>query len=142
MALAQRSRRVDERVLDKWMAFEMRGMQAALVKVPRPLAELLAEVAPTAATGGEPHRFEVDALKAFSARLSPLTRARLRVPITIYLDRETEAAAYVADRAAQDACLEAAVATGSVRDGKLWMAESAAREAARRYPTVFQLLML
>lgn len=133
---------VDDRTLEKWMALEMRGLAQALVKVPRPLAELLLEPRPAAQTATGPHAFDPAALRAFAERLTPLTRARLRLPVTFYLDRETDASAYVADRVAQDALLEAGLATGAPREGRLWLGESLAREAARRYPTLFQFMML
>lgn len=131
----------DGRPIERWMSLEMQRLTQALVTQPRPLMDLRHEAAPSAPTrGGGQHRFDKDALDALAAGLQPLTRARLRLPITVYLDHDAPGDCYVAEPAAVEALLELRAAATTPRDGRLWMGVPLARELARQYPTLVQFV--
>lgn len=129
--------------MEKWMALEMTRFHRAFVSQPRPLVDLLAEAEPSAPTkGGELHRFDVATLRRIDAVLSPLTRRRVRLPITFFVDKDLADDAHVADEPAMEllrALGEVPVAA-SAREGKLWLGHVRARLIADRYPGAFQFV--
>lgn len=133
---------VDDRAIERWMSLEIGKVHEGLVRAPRPLVELLFEERPVAATRAGEHAFDKDALRALADALSPLTRARLKVPIVVFLDSDVPGEGYVADAAAIRAVLETGAAKTTPQDGKVWMSESLARDLARRFPTCVQFVML
>jgi uncharacterized protein (UPF0216 family) len=129
---------VDQGPLDRWFALEMRALQQGLVKVAKPLADLVAEEAPSAVTAGGPYYFDRAALRALHDALPLLTRHRLRLPILVLLDKDVPGNGTVLDRTAQEALVELGLTPTIPRDGKLWASELLLRDAARRFPTCFQ----
>lgn len=124
------------------MALEMGRLRDSLVRERRHLADLLLEAEPTAPTPGGVHRFDPAAIRALADALSPLTRARLRLPLLVYLDHESRGSAYVSEAVVADALRELGYAKGELRDGRLWIGEALAAEAARRFPTCVQFVLL
>lgn len=124
------------------MNLEIGKVHEALVRNPRPLLDLLLEERPVAATRADEHVYDKEALRRLADALSPLTRARLRVPIVVFLDSEMSGECYVADAAAIRAVQELGAAKATPQGGKVWMSESLARELARQYPTCVQFVML
>lgn len=136
---------VREGTVERWMAIEMGRLRDAMVTQPRSLAELLLDDAPAATTrGGAPHPFDRAMLQRFGAALSPLTRRKLRLPITFYVESEMPTEAYLTDEAAM-ALLRAlgeVPAALDARDGRLWLAHARARDIAERYAGAFQFSLL
>lgn len=132
----------DEEVLRRWLSLEMGKILETFVPTPRPLLELLREERPTAMTrSGEPHVFDKAALRALGEALPALTRAQLRLPITIHMDNETPGDVYTADPATNDALRTLKVSTTEPREGRLWMSAPLARDFERRHPTLVQFVM-
>lgn len=133
----------DERAMDRWFALEMARLHRAFVAQPRPVAELWADAAPTAATkGGEVHRYDVATVRRIHDALSPLARRRVRLPVTFIVHQDTPSDAHVADEPA----IELLRALGEIspeakaREGKIWMGLTRARLIAERYPGAFQFV--
>lgn len=134
---------VSEDVLERWLKLELGKVHDGLVRGQMPLSTLLAMDEPVAQTkGGQPHPFDAEALEAFAEDLSEETRGRLKLPIFVYLDKDAMGNCYVGDAAAVRALVELDEARTEPRDGKLWMGTALARDLARRYPTLFQFVML
>lgn len=133
---------MDERILEKWFRMEAGNLNAALVRAPRPLADLLLEERPTAPTKAGEHAFDPDALRRLADALPPLVRARLRVPLLVYRETETPDEAYVLDAVAAKALKVLGVAVARPREGKLWVSYGLLVEFARRYPTCLQTVLL
>lgn len=133
----------DDQALERWLRHEMAGIQNALVRNPIPLLELLAANSPQTSTrGGEAYRFDPDALRAVAARLSPLGRAVLRLPILFYLDREAPGSCFVSDPGQAQALAELGIVRSDPREGRQWLSEPLAREFARAHPTLAQFVMV
>lgn len=136
---------VRDGALEKWMSFEMRRLRDSLVTQPRSLSDLMLEDVPTARTrAGEPHAFDKQMLERFHAALSPLTRRKLRLPITFYVDSELPNEAYVQDEAAATLlrALGEVPATLEPRAGRLWLSHARARDIAERWRGAFQFSLL
>ncbi|MHB8586196.1 MAG: DUF61 family protein [Thermoplasmatota archaeon] len=133
---------MDERVMDRWFALEMRGLQQGLVRTPRLLQELLVEGSPTAPTGDGIHRFDPKALRALADRLTLLTAHTLRLPILVFVDREMNGSAYVLDRAAHDALRELGLTISLGEGNRGWASETLLRQCARDFPGCFQFLIV
>lgn len=132
----------DDNVLRRWFSLELGNLLETFVASPRPLLDLLREPTPAATTrSGLPHPFDRDALHQFAKSLPPLTRAQVRLPLTIHLDHETPGDAYAADPAAIEAIRALVPTTSPPRDGRLWLSEPLAREFARRFPTLVQFVV-
>lgn len=131
--------------MDRWFALEMARVQQSIVRMPRHLVELLLDPEPRAETkGGEPYRFDPEALHRFGDGLPILTRHFLRVPVFFYADKEAPDSAYVADVHAADALRFHGLVPENRRmhEGKLWLGIALARDIANRYPTLFQFVLL
>lgn len=132
----------DDSVLRRWFSLELGSLLETFVANPRPLLELLREPVPSATTrAGLPHPFDRDRLHAFAHALPALTRAQLRLPLTIHLDHETPGDAYAADPATIEALRVLIPTTTLPRDGRLWLSEPLARDFARRFPTLVQFVV-
>ena len=132
---------VDENALGRWFSLEMGKMLEGFVPLPRPLHQLLRDPRPSAPTrGGEPHLFDPQALHALAEGLSPLLRARTRLPLTLHIDSETPGDAYAADPAAIEILQTFHVGLASEREGRLWLSLPLARDFARRFPTLVQFV--
>jgi uncharacterized protein (UPF0216 family) len=132
---------VGDGTFEKWVALDMARFRDGFVVAPRPLVDLLAEGSPSATTrGGFAHPFDKASLARFDAVLSPLTRRRLKLPITFFVDKETPADAYLTDEAAIGLlrALHEVSQELSVRDGRLWLGHARAQDIARRYANAFQ----
>lgn len=134
-------RPVDERVVERWMSLEIGKVHETLVRAPRPLLDCLLEERPTAATRAGEHVFDVAALRRLAEALSPLTRARVKVPLVVFLDSDMHGECYVADAAAVRAVRELGAAKAEPKGDKVWMSESLARDLALRFPTCVQFVM-
>lgn len=129
-------------VLERWLKLELGSVHDGLVQAPLPLETLLEMDEPVAKTrSGDPHRFDVDALARFAAALSDDVRGKVKLPVTVYLDREAMGNCYVQDRWAIRALAELDEVDRDPRDGKLWMGTPLARDLARRYPSLIQFVM-
>lgn len=134
---------VSEDVLERWLKLELGKVHDGLVRGQVPLATLLRMDEPVAQTrGGQPHLFDPEALQALAEGISEATRDRLKLPITVYLDKDAPGNAYVGDGAAIAALVELGEARTEPRDGKLWMGTALARDLSKRYPTLVQFVML
>jgi uncharacterized protein (UPF0216 family) len=132
----------DEQVLRRWFSVEMGKLLETFVPVPRPLHDLLREERPTALTrSGDVHPFERSALTSLSNELPPLTRAQIRLPLTLHIDNETPGDVYSSDPSTNDVLMVLGVTTSTPRDGRLWVSAPLARDFARRYPTLVQFVM-
>lgn len=134
---------VDEDVLKRWLGLELGSVHDGLVPSPVPLSTLLGMEEPVAQTkGGQAHTFDPDALAALAEAVPDELHDRLKVPMNIYLDRDAKGNVYVKDEPA----IAALEALGEVdrepRDGKLWMGKPLAVALAKRYPSLFQFVML
>lgn len=133
---------IDEETLERWTNLEVREVNKSTVTKGRRLRELLSEDEPSAPTrDGEEHEFDPETLERLDEELSPLVRANLRLPITIYFDHQTETGAYIAHDEAIDAVDQLDVTETSPREGKLWLSRSQAIQIAREYPSAFQFLL-
>lgn len=133
----------DEGALERWLRLEAQNLSSGLVTAPALLDRLLAARDPQAQTrGGEPHRFDLAALRVLAERLPPLTRSSLRLPILFYLDREARGSCFISDPPAQEALRACGVQAGEPRDGRLWLGEPLARAFAARFPTLAQFVFL
>lgn len=135
---------MDEGALRKWMGFELGRLHSSLVTQPVPLARLLAEPEPSAATrSGDAIAFDADVLRRLAARLPRDLPPRLRLPITVVEPQDNPGDGYVQDAAALLAVQALGAATMSpAPDGKLWMALPLWRRLAGEWPGCFQFLML
>ena len=134
---------VEEGALERWFALEMTRFHRSFVARPRPLAELIAESDPMAETkGGEAHRYDVATLRRLHDTLPPLTRRRVRLPATFFVDKELPDDAHVSDAATIDMlhALGEVPSSSGPRDGKLWVGHAKARLIAAKYPGAFQFV--
>lgn len=134
---------VEERALERWFALEMTRFHRSFVTVPRPLPDLLAESEPSVPTrGGEMHRYDAPTLRRLHDALPPLTRRRVRLPATFFVDKDLPDDAHVADAPAIDMlrALGEVPPTAEPRDGKLWVGHARARLIAQKYPGAFQFV--
>lgn len=134
---------VEEGALARWFALEMTRFHHSFVAQARPLAELLEEAEPSAPTkGGQRHHYDPPTLRLLHERLPPLTRRRVRLPVTFFVDKELPNDAHVADGPA----VELLRALGEVapetepREGKLWVGRARAQLIAQKYPGAFQFV--
>jgi len=129
--------------LERWLRLEAHRLNEALVTQPKVLSDLLREAEPKAATrGGGQHRFDPAALRAMAAELSPLTRHRLRLPITFVLAHDAPGDCHCTGEDAEEALHELNVTKARSRDGKLWLSTPLAFELARRFPGCVQFVRL
>ena len=136
---------VREGALEKWFALEMRRVRDAMVTQPRSLSDLMLEDAPSVRTrGGELHAFDKAMLQRFHDALSPLTRRKLRLPVTFYVDSELPGEAYVQDEAAATLLrtLGEVPAALEPRAGRLWLSHARARDISERWRGAFQFSMM
>lgn len=136
---------VREGTLERWMMLEMGKVRDALVTQPRPLFELLQQEKPSATTrGGLPHHFDKAMLERFHESLSPLTRRRLRLPVTFYVENGMPTEAYVADEAAAALlhALEEVPASIAFRNDRLWLSHAKAIMLLQRWKGAFQVAYL
>jgi uncharacterized protein (UPF0216 family) len=134
---------VEDRVLDRWFALEMGNFHRGFVSAPRPLADLAREAHPVARNrAGDEHVFDRAVLQRFFDALSPLDRRRLRLPVTVVVDKD-----HAGDAAIQDEVVFRLLrALGDIpperemREGKLWLSHVQAQALARRHPGAFQFL--
>lgn len=132
----------EDNVLRRWFTLEMGNMMELFVAHPKPLLELLRETTPAVATkSGQLHIFDTSVLREFADALPALTRAQIRLPLTMHFSHETPGDAYVAEQPSNDAIRTLFPATSPPRDGRLWLSKPLAREFARRYPTLIQFVM-
>jgi uncharacterized protein (UPF0216 family) len=133
---------IDEETLKRWTNLEVHEVNKSTVTKGRRLRDLLSEDEPSARKrDGEDHVFDVDVLERLHDALSPLVRANVRFPITIYFDHQTETGAYIAHEWAIEAVEQLDVTETSEREGKLWLSRSKAIQIAREYETAFQFLL-
>ena len=133
---------IDEDTLKRWMSLEVHEANRAVVTKGRRLRQLLQEDEPSAEKrNGEPHDFDPDVLARLNDELSPLVRANVRLPITIYFAHDTETGAYVSHEWAIEALEQLDVTETTEREGRLWMPRSKAMLIAREYPTAFQFML-
>ena len=135
----------DESVMMKWMALEFGRMNKGIVTSRRTLAELLAEVAPTAATkGGGEHRFDRRVLAALGEKLPPEMHRRLRLPILFRQDMTVASGVYLTDEAAVTA-LQMLGELGPLyrmEKERLWISRPIAYAILLKYPTAVQMMIL
>lgn len=136
------SRVVDEDVLKRWMSLELGSVHDGLVPSAIPLSALLSMDEPVAQTkGGDAHRFDEDALAAVAAAVPEELHDRLKLPISVYLDRDAKGNVYVKDEAAIAALKALGEVDREPRDGKLWMGRALAVDLAKRYPSLVQFVL-
>ena len=129
--------------MERWLALDMARFHRSFVSQPRPLADLVAEAEPRAATkGGEPYRYDAATLRRIDAALSPLTRRRVRLPATFFVDKDLPDDVHVAEEPVMDMlrALGEVPADAQPRDGKLWLGHVRARLIADKYPGAFQFV--
>lgn len=134
---------VEDRVMERWFAFEMSAFHRGFVSPPRPLSELVLEERPTARTrGGDEIAFDPAMLRRFHDALSPLDRRRLRLPVTIQVDKDYSSDASLADEVAHRLLLALGEIPGDLdmREGKLWISHAQAQALRAKYSPAFQLL--
>lgn len=132
----------EEDAFRRVLALEMGGLHEGLVTTARRLADLLLEEDPQAPTRGEPHRFDREALVDLEERLPPLERARLSLPIRVFVDADAPGNCYVADVTAIGALQALGAVQTTPREGKLWLAVPIARDLARRWPSTFEFALI
>lgn len=133
---------MDEETLKRWMTLEVNEVNQATVTKGRRLRALMAEDEPAAEMrNGDLHRFDPDTLERLEGELSPMVRANLRLPVTIYLDHDTDSGCYISHDWAIEAVDQLDVLQTSKRDGKLWLSRAKAIQIADEWPTAFQFLL-
>lgn len=134
-----------DRVLDRWVALEMRGLSDGLVARRKSLAALLQEERPHCLTReGEERPFDPDVLLRLAAVTSEEERSRLRLPITLTFSAEAGDECRVDDDLAGEVLrrLEKFGKAYPVRDGRMWLPSSLGVDLLRRYPTAFQRMLV
>jgi uncharacterized protein (UPF0216 family) len=135
----------DDRALERWFSLEMARLRDGLVLSPRPIGEAALEARPVAPTrsGGE-HLFDRAVLGAACARLSPLERRQVRIPVTFFVEADVPDDAYVSEggpvtflRALGEIAPDAAP-----REGRLWVGRARALAISGRHPSLFQFVFL
>ncbi|MHB8604599.1 MAG: DUF61 family protein [Thermoplasmatota archaeon] len=136
---------MDDRVLDRWMALELNTLYRGLVASPVRLHEVASGAITSLATrAGEPLTFDREAARRLAASLPPLTTRLLRVPITFYVDKDADGAAYLADAEAIEAlrAIGWIAESASPRAGKTWLGVPLARAFANEFPTLAQFVLV
>lgn len=135
----------DDRIVNRWIALEMRGINRGLVVKRRLLADLLREVEPQAVTReGEPYLFGAGELARLETATTREEQGRLRLPITLRFHFDLENQCSLDDELATAVFrrLEGFGKAYPFREGRAWLPYALGLDLVRRYPTVLQRVLV
>ena len=129
---------IDDAALQRLLRGEVHRLNDGLAG-PVPLRDAR-DGATTTTRRGQPYRFDTQAASDWWARLSPLCRSGLVVPVRFYVGHGAGDVAYLADPEAIEAVGQLGLELGAPRDGKVWISTARALVFAQAHPTLVQFV--
>lgn len=134
----------DERVLRRWIRFEIGKMNDGVVNERVPIMDLLGMERPVAVTrGGKEHRFDRGVLQKIHSALPPEICRTLKLPIIFYYSMDISDSCMLSDPHACAAFQEMGEFSRErkMEGGSIWVGRAIVFGLVRTYPTAIQIMM-
>ncbi|HVP93600.1 MAG TPA: DUF61 family protein [Methanoregulaceae archaeon] len=135
----------DESVMMRWMNLEISKINKGIVTERRTLPDLIdGEGTRLVTKGGGEYLFSKNTLITLRTKLPNDLSRRLRLPVPCYFDSSVGDSCFITDDRAVE-MLKHLAEISSMREmihGRLWIGKTIIFDIMRKYPTLFQIVMI